>query len=711
MRMPQGEYVGPASVKVTLVPARAAYLIRAGSRTGFRRAVQEASTRWGGMTEPIIPVRRNGCVDGWWRQVLEISDVEGLVDVDLGPDLAGSVAEALELPVVPIKHIDRDGYTKWTTHPASLPSRGDPTQAPVISCVNSPLWQAVAAGDFSTAHEAQHEGLIRFRRPNTADQVARAALHGQTFLDRTVDSFYEHYARDLWPMPAVVWVTAKDSILDCLWFWNFRALRSLNFESSLMILVPLDDVQHWLNFSRDLAGQLSRPDEFTPDVAVNSATVSVEKLHLFASAVLGLEYSEQPARTGHKHPTTLRVPPFTYRLNLELGRWLTFYREYGDEVEAEAHPVGGHVILKVSSPIAFSNGEYTLLRMKSNLFDGLPKRNVLAEKIVKNGLWRQGAVQISTNATSNYRLDFTIPSLDEAVHTLISSRTMRHELSDKGRPAAALMADSDLSALLRPSVYEAIVHLTTPRAKAFMREMDSLRAGGMPEEEVQAFGARWGGRGERCYGSAAGLIGRLGRRAAGPVEALETLCELGWAERGLETNCDRCGFRSFVQITTASMGAVCPGCRAGTSFTIGESGLAVQYRLNTFIDRASDQGIVPHLLVVAALKRQCEQTSLLAGTLVTLGDGTTPEVDVIGIHDRQFVAGEVKAKARDFTQTQLERDIALSASLGVDTHILATVDDVPLTVVEAAQELANDAKVRLLVLSRDQLRPASREVM
>jgi hypothetical protein len=659
------------------------------------------------MTEPIIPVRRNGNVDDWLRHVVETADVDGLVDIDIGPELAESVAKSFDLPVVQLKHIDHAGPTMWTTHPASLPSRGDPKQAPVIACANGPLWQAVVAGDLTPGHEENaREENVSFRRPPTADQVARASLHGQTFLDRTVDSFDENYAQDCWPIPAVVWVTARDSFRDCLWFWNFRALRSLRFEPSPMILVPLNDVHNWINFSRDLAYHLSRPDEFAPDVSVMSITVSEKELHSIATKVLGLQRTEQKLRSGHKRPTPARVPPFTYRLNLELRGYLTFARRYGEERELEAHLAGGRALLRFSSPVKFSGGGHTLLRLTSTLFDAFPRKDVLAGTIVNNGVWRGDSVQIATNAQTDYRLEVAVPSLDEAVHALIAEKTAQYELSEKGRPAAALTADHDLSALLRPSVYEAIVHLTTPRSSAYRRAMEAMRAGGMPEDEVQAFGARWGGRGERRYDSAAGLISRLGKKAMGPVEALETLCELGWAERGVETKCNRCGIRSFVSVSTVDKGAVCPGCLAAASYTADGHGVVVQYRLNTFIDRASDQGVMPHLLVVAALTRQSEHVSLLGGTLATFHDGSNNEVDILGIHDRQFVAGEVKAKARDFTQEQIVRDIALSARLGADTHLLAAVDDVPSAVIKAAQALADDAKLRLLVLSRNQLRPA-----
>ncbi|OLE28815.1 MAG: hypothetical protein AUG49_01295 [Catenulispora sp. 13_1_20CM_3_70_7] len=48
-----------ASFEVTIRPARAVYLVDAtpgADRAGVRRAIQEASTRWGGACEPIVLV-------------------------------------------------------------------------------------------------------------------------------------------------------------------------------------------------------------------------------------------------------------------------------------------------------------------------------------------------------------------------------------------------------------------------------------------------------------------------------------------------------------------------------------------------------------------------------------------------------------------------------------------------------------------------------
>ncbi len=56
--MASPDYVGPTAARAAILPARVIYLVADESESGLRRAVQEACTRWGGMTEPIVSVNQ-----------------------------------------------------------------------------------------------------------------------------------------------------------------------------------------------------------------------------------------------------------------------------------------------------------------------------------------------------------------------------------------------------------------------------------------------------------------------------------------------------------------------------------------------------------------------------------------------------------------------------------------------------------------------------
>jgi hypothetical protein len=100
--MDSRDYVGPTAMQAAVLPARAVYLVADDSEGGLRRAVQEACTRWGGMTEPIVPVKPGGEIDPWWQQVVSTTRADSAVNVDAEPDDAAKVAETLGLGLVPL---------------------------------------------------------------------------------------------------------------------------------------------------------------------------------------------------------------------------------------------------------------------------------------------------------------------------------------------------------------------------------------------------------------------------------------------------------------------------------------------------------------------------------------------------------------------------------------------------------------------------------
>lgn len=303
--------VGPTAVQAAVVPARAVYLVADGSEGGLRRAVQEACTRWGGMTEPIVPVKSGGEIDPWWQRVVSTVRADSAVNVDADPVDAAKVAEALGLGLVPLADIDHHGLAAFTVHPNAVgPGELPGPNAYVMASEKRKLWEVVGAGDLTDQHLGSlRAGTFYTRRPHQ-DEVARAQLSGWTLVERTCSQFAEHWARGLESGPAVVWVTEPGSFADCISFWNLRALRPLRYGSLPMLLLPVGQVQYWLNFAAELGHILERPDQFEPDVAVCSLAVSDADLHKTASD-LELQHHEGEPRSdmpGQQPRASRRLP-------------------------------------------------------------------------------------------------------------------------------------------------------------------------------------------------------------------------------------------------------------------------------------------------------------------------------------------------------------------------------------------------------------------
>ena len=132
------------------------------------------------------------------------------------------------------------------------------------------------------------------------------------------------------------------------------------------------------------------------------------------------------------------------------------------------------------------------------------------------------------------------------------------------------------------------------------------------DDELAEIAAHWGGRSERRYRSAGPAATR--RRSSGGGRCAGAVVRRGWAERGLSISCGACGLPSFVPLAEAPARATCPGCSSPAEYETG-SALAVYYRLSSHLDLLSDQGVLPHLLTIAALQRQGKQsTSFPAST-------------------------------------------------------------------------------------------------
>ena len=109
------------------------------------------------------------------------------------------------------------------------------------------------------------------------------------------------------------------------------------------------------------------------------------------------------------------------------------------------------------------------------------------------------------------------------------------------------------------------------------------------------------------------------------------------------------------------------------------------YRLNALIDRASDQGVLPHLLARAALQKLDDTSLVLPGADLRFPDGSRLEVDLVGVLRGKVVAGEVKTSGDAFSRGQLERDFRLSKQLKADIHLMAWMGELPAASLETGR--------------------------
>lgn len=698
--------IGQSTFKVRVLPARAGYLTRPDEDGGVVVAIREASTRWAGVSEPIIPVPAGDAVAGWWVQTLELAEVDGLVNVNIDPDLAETVARTLSLPVVDLADIDESGRTRFTTHPANLrQARTEVSgQLPVLARADGDLWEKTAAGDLTADQEADcRDASFPTWRPGTADIVGLAQLAETSWLDIGAVHFAEHQmVGSPFPAPAVVWVTHPNSVEDCVYYWNLRALRSRTFRPAPMVLVPADEIFHWTTFANSLTGCLTRPENIEPDVILSSLSVGVDQLDEIARS-LGLIRSTEPPKAKLQFPPApLKRGPFTYRHDIAARRFFSFPRRYGETADTMVQVYRDSTVVDVESPVQFTGGGRVLIRLASSAFDGLPKRPTTARLIKHDASWSEDELEYATYAQNRYRVELCVPTLSEAIWALLKDQDTRARLSDKGRLASRLNELGAVEVLLQDSVMEVIKRLQTPRSKNLLRELDQQLPEDYPPERLEKLASELGGRAKRRYLSLANLK-EVGEKAG---EAAELLCSRSWAERGLAIKCGSCGIGSFVPLRQAESEPRCPACGAIHTTFEPASGPKLHYRLNALVDRAADQGVIPHLLAVALLTSRDPETFLLPGIDLHLRDDAKGnEVDLYGITQGKIVAGEAKTNPAWFDTQQIERDIELSALLAADIHVIVSAGRIPEAIEEQARNSATSRGLDLLVLDSRHMAP------
>ena len=271
------------------------------------------------------------------------------------------------------------------------------------------------------------------------------------------------------------------------------------------------------------------------------------------------------------------------------------------------------------------------------------------------------------------------------------------EYSDKGKIGQGLIALGGYDVLLDPSAGGAIAALVTPRSKTLLRELRLLRDQGQADEDLIELAQTWGGTQQRRFRSVSEL-----REAAGPdgVKSAERLCRQRWAERGLGISCEGCGVRSFVPLAESQPEGTCPACQATQPYMQHpDSGAPqIQYRLHGLIDRAEDQGVLTHLLAIAALGEKHDHCHLLPGAILPNEGQPHREVDIFGIVDGKVVAGEAKNKPSGFQESDLDDDIALSATLGADAHLMVCNGSLPDPIIERSRQIANAADLELILV-------------
>jgi hypothetical protein len=682
------EYLGEQALEVAAAPPRNAYVIRQGDRAAFESAVREASSRWAGVTEPIIPMRKNGKIDPGWLELLDISRIETLVNVGCDESVTESLAKNRDLNHVPYSQIE------FAPHPQAMHwSAVARNLQPTAAREDAPLWEMVAAGSPNEPTDAP--SLAPVLRFGTEDIAGRAAIQGETVLDAGLAGFSEYVKMNrIVSPPALIWLTPPNHLPACLWFWNMRALRSLAGRVAPMILLPTS-YKSWVGLPVLINSCLSRQYHGDVDVVVEGhgrahSQISdlIEYLKFEPHASDNFNYD-----AGGWSPDK-RTPPFKYLEGFDPRKWLSFKRRAGYHTTKRVQRFRARTTVSLAIPslqTAIPEGASFPLyyRLSGGFLSEIPRTKLTAGLIHQDARWRDVELELAAPIPRS-EISVSSPSPSQVLNALKQGIGALTYDSDKGRLASAIHEARSGAVLLEPDALSLIGKLRTPRSRDVMKQLRQL-ASDTPTRKLEEIASSLGNRSGRKFSSAAPLGGRQA------LAGLEKLVGDGWAERGLELKCQRCGVSSFVPLHEVTNAANCPGCSASGTYSAAK-GLDVMYRLDTLVDRASDQGALPHLAALMTLQQRSHETHLSMGLQIDWPDGTSQEADLFGFMGSRIISGEVKTSASEFDAEQIIRDVELSRRLKADVHVMAATQEIPRTAIRFVIERCAAASLQPMIL-------------
>jgi hypothetical protein len=306
---------------------------------------------------------------------------------------------------------------------------------------------------------------------------------------------------------------------------------------------------------------------------------------------------------------------------------------------------------------------------------------------------REQIVELQTRPEYRYEFQLDLPTRAQLLATSITDADLASSTSDKGRYAEGLlMRLQNLEVLRKPFVIDCIEALTTHRVQYDARRLrQEFSNTGITNAELDRLAAslqhvRQDSRTLRD------IVARIHSTTTEAAAAVHILVTTGLAVRGFQGRCPICSMVSFFELRDVGAAVVCPGCASTAEISSdpvrGESEL--YYRLSSLVDRASDNGVVIHLLLAAALRRRDPRVQMTLGVNL-FKSGTQKEFDCIALLGPDIWVGEAKTTAARFTDSQIVDDIDWAARVRASHYVMVCLQPIP----QQARLKASDAAARV----------------
>jgi hypothetical protein len=365
-------------------------------------------------------------------------------------------------------------------------------------------------------------------------------------------------------------------------------------------------------------------------------------------------------------------------------------------------------------------GGMTMIDLECDVWDRYPKAQRVAEAIVPNSWFsHRGLTWMSSVYGQPQYISFDVLDEWDSLGRFFESHGYRIRLSSDGKCADALVelvgGIRNLDVFASKPAYQLLDMLALRSTKKIAQritstlglqdveasEIESLLAEVEVIPELKGIPKSY----EQLYSDA--RLQGLGRQ--GLLDLLTRLSDAEVIRRGYYLNCPRCGAPDWHPLSRLHERLTCSGCSFEFILPVQQSAgseIRWQYRLNTLVNRAMDQDVLPNLLAVHHLTKDRQASCLTTGLELQQNDNAVHEYDFLFVSNQALYAGECKAGSRLEAKDLAKAELA--ARLGFAAFYFCTVSRFIPEAVQTIEDLRtrlHDAEldIKIEILCEDQL--------
>ncbi|MBA2517314.1 MAG: hypothetical protein H0V22_08385 [Solirubrobacterales bacterium] len=402
----------------------------------------------------------------------------------------------------------------------------------------------------------------------------------------------------------------------------------------------------------------------TPDLLVTAAPDTVERVdEALAAAGLERDRGDRMSFSTGDNVATRDRPVYRYRSPEIGGRLLR-----GSHGVTLATFSAGRASLTLPQPAHIDIGRgHTIRIVVRELPLPMPLTDAVARLVGGDNAQAADGVLVSFVFFGEWMLDIAVPSANEALDAWASDHSVAYEISQPGRYAGSLLGRLDsLDRLdaLASDVPVRILDKLTPvsRLRLARRLADELR----PEHDLDETALA-----ERLRGQELGLdlparraadFAGEGTRLPDILAAMVPLLDAGYVRRGRSLRCPLCKYSLWFALDEMAEQVRCEACRASFTLPVAAANgreAPLEFRLDGLTARAMDQGLLPVLLAVRAIRRTFAgyEVRVWPGIEFERGDKKV-DVDVLA-YGAWLLCCEVKTHADGLERNQLNELLEL----------------------------------------------------